>query len=58
MLMVQVFTLLKNLQNIVPLAKMFLLDVGYNLQCISELQQQIILFERPTSASWPNFNIK
>lgn len=58
MLIVQVFTLLKNLQNIVPLANMFLLDVGYNLQRISVLQQQIILFERPTSASWKKFNIK
>lgn len=58
MLMVQVFTLLKNLQTIVPLAKNFLLDVGHNLQCISVLQQQIILFERPTSASWQKFNIK
>lgn len=58
MLMVQVFTLLKNLQNIVPLAKMFLLDVGYNLKCISVLQQIIILIERPTSASWQKFNIK
>lgn len=58
MLMVQVFTLLKNLQNIVPLANMFLLDVGYNLQCISVLQQQIIVFERPTSAYWQKFNIK
>lgn len=56
MLMVQVFTLLKNLQNIVPLAKMFLLDIG--LRCISELQKQIILFERPTSASWQKFKIK
>lgn len=47
-----------NLQNIMPLDNMFLLDVGYNLQCITALQQQIILFERPTSASWQKFNIK
>lgn len=58
MLTVKVFTLLMNLQNIVPLANMFLLDVGYNFVCISVLQQQIILFERPTSASWQKFNIK